>query len=111
LAIDLCRNRTLARPCALKGKCHAFAAAPRLSKSVHAANHAPRIRRDPSVEPRYRVVAVNRQTTADDEKRARLAAALRENLKRRKAQARARRAEEAPAQEPEPKAQAEPNRS
>jgi hypothetical protein len=54
---------------------------------------------------------VNRQTAADDEKRARLAAALRENLKRRKAQARARRAEEAPAQEPEPQAQADPNRS
>lgn len=37
--------------------------------------------------------------TADDEKQARLAAALRENLKRRKAQARARRAEEAQAHE------------
>jgi len=92
-------------------KHRAAAGAPRLSKSAHAANHAPRIRRVPSVEPRYRVVDVNRQTAADDEKRARLAAALRENLKRRKAQARARRAEEAPAQEPEPQAQAEPNRS
>ncbi|WP_157733157.1 hypothetical protein [Bosea sp. AS-1] len=40
--------------------------------------------------------------TADDEKQARLAAALRENLKRRKAQARARRAEEALAHEHEP---------
>ena len=82
-----------------------------LSKSVHAANDAPRFRRVPSVEPRYRVVAVNRQTAADDEKRARLAAALRENLKRRKAQARARRAEEAPAQDEAPQAQADPNRS
>jgi len=81
-----------------------------LSKSAHAANHAPRNRRDPSVETRYRVVAVNRQTTAEDEKRARLAAALRENLKRRKAQARARRAEEATAQEPGSQAQAEPDR-
>ncbi|PZN93969.1 MAG: hypothetical protein DCF30_21000 [Hyphomicrobiales bacterium] len=86
-------------------------AAPRLSKSVHAANHAPRFRRDPSVEPRCRVDAVNRQTEADDEKRARLAAALRENLKRRKAQARARRAEEAPAQDEASQAQADPTRS
>ncbi|MGY6248753.1 hypothetical protein ACXIUS_14480 [Bosea thiooxidans] len=45
--------------------------------------------------------------TADDEKQARLAAALRENLKRRKAQARARRAEEAHEHEPAPPAQAE----
>jgi hypothetical protein len=78
---------------------------------MHAANHAPRFRRDPSVEPRCRVDAVNRQTSADDEKRARLAAALRENLKRRKAQARARRADEAPAQEPAPQTQADLNRS
>lgn len=53
---------------------------------------------------------MNRQTAADDEKKARLAAALRENLKRRKAQARARRAEEAPAQDEAPQTQAEPNR-
>ena len=84
---------------------------PCLSKFSHAANHAPRIRRDPSVEPRYRVDAVNSQTAADDEKKARLAAALRENLKRRKAQARARRTDEAPAQEPAPQAQAESTRS
>ncbi|MDP3255756.1 MAG: hypothetical protein Q8S58_19940 [Bosea sp. (in: a-proteobacteria)] len=64
-----------------------------------------------SVQPRYRVVAVNRQTAADEEKRARLAAALRENLKRRKAQARARRAEEAPAQDEAPRAQADCDRS
>ncbi|WP_197280684.1 hypothetical protein [Bosea vaviloviae] len=54
---------------------------------------------------------MNHQTSADDEKRARLAAALRENLKRRKAQARARRADEAPAQEPAPQTQADLNRS
>jgi hypothetical protein len=55
---------------------------------------------------------VNRQTSAEDEKRARLAAALRENLKRRKAQARARRTEGAavPADEA-PQAQADPDRS
>lgn len=54
---------------------------------------------------------MSRQTDADDEKKARLAAALRENLKRRKAQARARRAEEAPTQEPAPQAQADSKRS
>jgi hypothetical protein len=53
---------------------------------------------------------VTRQT-AEDEKQARLAAALRENLKRRKAQARARRSEEAAAQEPVPPVQAETSRS
>jgi hypothetical protein len=53
---------------------------------------------------------VTRQT-AEDEKQARLAAALRENLKRRKAQARARRSEEVGAQEPVPPAQAESPRS
>jgi len=82
-----------------------------LSTTAHAANHSPRIRRDPSVESRYRVDAVSRQTDAEDEKKARLAAALRENLKRRKAQARARRAEEVPAQEPAPQAQADLKRS
>ncbi|WP_168166157.1 hypothetical protein [Bosea sp. PAMC 26642] len=51
------------------------------------------------------------QPSADDEKRARLAAALRENLKRRKVQARARRADEALAQEPAPQAQADSSRS
>ena len=65
-----------------------------------------------SVQPRYRVVAVNRQTAADEEKRARLAAALRENLKRRKAQARARRVEGAAVEADEaPQAQADPDRS
>ena len=49
--------------------------------------------------------------TAEDERQARLAAALRENLKRRKAQARARRSDEAQAQKPVPPAQAEPPRS
>ena len=49
--------------------------------------------------------------TAEDEKQARLAAALRENLKRRKAQARARRSEETGTQEPAPPAQAESPRS
>ncbi len=49
--------------------------------------------------------------TAEDEKQARLAAALRENLKRRKAQARARRSDEAKAQEPAPPVQADPPRS
>ncbi|MBD3846828.1 hypothetical protein IED13_14045 [Bosea sp. SSUT16] len=49
--------------------------------------------------------------TADDEKQARLAAALRENLKRRKAQARARRVEEAQAHEPAPPAQADTPRT
>lgn len=44
--------------------------------------------------------AVNRSPDRDDEKRARLAAALRENLKRRKAQARARRCGDEPAGEP-----------
>ncbi|WP_200827892.1 hypothetical protein [Bosea lathyri] len=53
---------------------------------------------------------MNRQTS-DDEKKARLAAALRENLKRRKAQARARRSDEAVAQEPASQAQAESSRS
>ncbi|TAJ27734.1 MULTISPECIES: hypothetical protein [unclassified Bosea (in: a-proteobacteria)] len=55
------------------------------------------------VQTRDRVDAVTRP--ADDEKQARLAAALRENLKRRKAQARARRSEEAGPQQPEPSAQ------
>ncbi|WP_248306762.1 hypothetical protein [Bosea sp. AAP35] len=64
-----------------------------------------------ALNPRYRVDAVNRQTIIDDEKRARLAAALRENLKRRKAQARARRVEEGPAQDEAPLAQAGPDRS
>jgi len=83
-----------------------------LSKSGDAANDAPRFRRDASVQPGCRVVVVNRQTSAEDEKRARLAAALRENLKRRKAQARARRAEGAvnPADEAS-QAQADPDRS
>jgi len=58
---------------------------------------------------------VTRQPSADDEKRARLAAALRENLKRRKAQGRARRQDEAQAQEqaqePDQPDQAEPPRS
>jgi len=53
---------------------------------------------------------VTRQT-AEDEKQARLAAALRENLKRRKAQARARRSDEAHAREPEPPSQADSSRT
>lgn len=58
-----------------------------------------------------RADALSRQTEADDQKRARLAAALRENLKRRKAQARARRATEPEAKDEAPPAQAEPPRS
>jgi len=54
---------------------------------------------------------LSRQPTADDEKRARLAAALRENLKRRKAQARARRADEAEREDEALPAQAETPRS
>ena len=83
----------------------------RLSKSPPGANALSRFRRDRRVEPWYRVDAVSRQQTADDEKRARLAAALRENLRRRKVQARARRADEALAQEPDPQAQADSSRS
>ncbi|MCO5091783.1 hypothetical protein [Bosea sp. (in: a-proteobacteria)] len=49
--------------------------------------------------------------TAEDEKQARLAAALRENLKRRKAQARARRSQEAQTREPAAPAQAESSRT
>lgn len=55
--------------------------------------------------------ALSRQPAADDEKRVRLAAALRENLKRRKAQARARQAEEADAEQAAPPAQADSPRS
>jgi hypothetical protein len=60
---------------------------------------------------------LNRQTEADEQRRARLAAALRENLKRRKAQARARRTAEttetteAAAEDETPPAQAESPRS
>jgi hypothetical protein len=54
---------------------------------------------------------LSRQTEADEQKRARLAAALRENLKRRKAQARARRTVEAEATDETPPAQAETSRS
>ena len=46
-----------------------------------------------------------------DDRAARLAAALRENLKRRKAQARARRAADTAAEDTIPPAQAEPPRS
>ena len=60
--------------------------------------------------PKNRADAVTRQT-AEDEKQARLAAALRENLKRRKAQARARRSDEAQAREPEPPSQADTSRT
>ncbi len=55
--------------------------------------------------------ALSRQPSADEEKRARLAAALRENLKRRKAQARARRTEEAEAEQTAQPAQADSKRS
>ncbi len=55
---------------------------------------------------------MNRPSAADDEKKARLAAALRENLKRRKAQARARHRDEAALRRDEPSdAQAEATRS
>jgi hypothetical protein len=55
---------------------------------------------------------VNRPPSADDDKKARLAAALRENLKRRKAQTRARQADgQAPRQDQDADAQAEPTRS
>jgi hypothetical protein len=53
---------------------------------------------------------VNRRPAAEDETRARLAAALRENLKRRKAQARARKVEDQPAQDEVPNDQAAPPR-
>ena len=69
----------------------------RLLNGARRSIDAPRIRRDPSVEASCRVDAVNRSPDRDDEKRARLAAALRENLKRRKAQARARRSGDEPA--------------
>ena len=49
--------------------------------------------------------------TAEDEKQARLAAALRENLKRRKAQARARRSDEVQTRESEPPSQADTPRT
>jgi hypothetical protein len=58
-----------------------------------------------------RADALSRQTEAEDERKARLAAALRENLKRRKAQARARRAADTAAEDTIPPAQAEPPRS
>lgn len=59
-----------------------------------------------------RIATVNRPPAADDEKKVRLAAALRENLKRRKAQARARRADETALRQDEPPdAQAETTRS
>ena len=63
----------------------------RLSPIRSGANHG----REFAVFPRSRTVTrVDAVTSpADDEKQARLAAALRENLKRRKAQARARRSE------------------
>ncbi|MGE7470899.1 hypothetical protein ACQKLX_15755 [Bosea sp. NPDC003192] len=54
---------------------------------------------------------MSRQTEAEDERRARLAAALRENLKRRKAQARARRASETTAEDMLPPTQADSPRS
>jgi hypothetical protein len=54
---------------------------------------------------------LSRQTDADEQKRARLAAALRENLKRRKAQARARRSTGAAAEDETTPAQADPDRS
>jgi len=54
---------------------------------------------------------VNRQIDPDSDRRARLAAALRENLKRRKAQARARRDADAQAEDTLPPAQAELPRS
>ncbi|PZR89235.1 hypothetical protein [Bosea sp. CRIB-10] len=58
-----------------------------------------------------RADALSRQTEAEDERRARLAAALRENLKRRKAQARARRASETTAEDTLPPTQADTPRS
>ena len=82
------------------------------SRAAGGLTMSPRIRRVPAFKHRCRVDDVTRQT-ADDEKQARLAAALRENLKRRKAQARARRADEAQGRDHEaaPPAQADTNRT
>jgi hypothetical protein len=51
-----------------------------------------------------------RRTTSEDRRRARLAASLRENLKRRKAQSRARSAEAAPLDEPAERTPGNPRR-
>ncbi len=75
------------------------------------AANSPRSRvQTPKSNTQSRADAVTRQT-AEDEKQARLAAALRENLKRRKAQARARRSDEAQAREPAPPSQADTSRT
>lgn len=81
-----------------------------LSRRGRAANHEPtpaaaRLRAS------RRADALSRQTEAEDDRRARLAAALRENLKRRKAQARARRASETTAEDTPPPTQADSTRS
>lgn len=81
-----------------------------LSAVARAANHSP-TRRLAVTGHFRRADALSRQTEADEQKRARLAAALRENLKRRKAQARARRTAETEATDETPPAQAETSRS
>lgn len=81
-----------------------------LSAAARAANHSC-IRRLVAAGHSRRADALSRQTEADEQKRARLAAALRENLKRRKAQARARRASETEATDEPLPAQAESSRS
>lgn len=93
--------------------CRAVGASPAptvLSALARAANHSC-ARRLVAAGHSRRADALSRQTEADEQKRARLAAALRENLKRRKAQARARRTSEAEATDEMPPAQAETSRS
>ena len=98
---QLCRNRPCKECCA---------AALVLSGAGSAANHEPTSAAARSRAFR-RADALSRQTEAEDERRARLAAALRENLKRRKAQARARRASDTAVEDTPPPAKAEPPRS
>jgi len=83
---------------------------PALSRRGRAANHEP-TSAAARLRASRRADALSRQTEAEDERRARLAAALRENLKRRKAQARARRASETTAEDTPPPTQADPTRS
>lgn len=101
-APQLCRNRA----------CKRDAVAPRAILSLNrlAANH---LARPAAALPRAlsRAAALSRQTEAEDERKARLAAALRENLKRRKAQARARRASDMSPEDKLPPAQADLPRS
>lgn len=93
--------------------CRAVGASPApavLSAGARAANHSS-ARRLAAAGHFRRADDLSRQTEADEQKRARLAAALRENLKRRKAQARARRTAETEATDDTPPAQAETSRS